>query len=182
MLDLIVSAVSAEIPNVRQPPIAFLGRTVYPKVFGSNAPPPEYRDRMRSPAAEYALRCEEKASTSQGRSPCRTNPRCSSCGKRENAHTNAGRQKLEECTVPGVIRITIAAKGRYFFSQKSATVKIVHWVVWALTSAMWSAASSFSSLTVLHVRLLWGLVLLAQAIRRLHWPRCSVYNLRDVVT
>jgi hypothetical protein len=29
--------------------------------------------------------------------------------------------------VPGVIRITIAAKGRYFFSQKSATVKIVHW-------------------------------------------------------
>jgi hypothetical protein len=29
--------------------------------------------------------------------------------------------------VPGVIRITIAAKSRYFFSQKSATVKIVHW-------------------------------------------------------
>jgi hypothetical protein len=26
---------------------------------------------MRSPAAEYALRCEEKASTSHGRSPCR---------------------------------------------------------------------------------------------------------------
>jgi hypothetical protein len=25
---------------------------------------------MRSPAAEYALRCEEKASTSHGRSPC----------------------------------------------------------------------------------------------------------------
>ena len=61
--------------------------------------------------------------------------------------------------MPGVIRITIAAKGRYFFSQKSAMVKIVHWGRGRLGIGLGHVVSRefFSSLTALHDRLLWVL-------------------------
>ena len=91
---------------------------------------------MRSPAAEYALRCEEKASTSHGRSPC----------------------------------------------QKSTTVKIVHWGRLGIDLGHVVSLEFFKFFDRLARPAVVGLVLLAQAIRRLHWPRCSVYNLRDVVT
>jgi hypothetical protein len=64
---------------------------------------------------------------------------------------------LEERTVPGVIRITIAAKGRYFFSQKSATVKIVHWGRLGIDLGPVVSREFFSSLTAWLVRLLWVL-------------------------
>ena len=55
------------------------------------------------------------------------------------------------------LRITIAAKGRYFFSQKSATVKIVHWGRLGIDLGHVVSREFFSSLTALHVRLLWVL-------------------------
>jgi hypothetical protein len=84
--------------------------------------------------------------------------------------------------VPGVIRITIAAKGRYFFSQKSATVKIVHCGRLGIDLGHVVSREFFNSFDRLARPAVVGLVLLAQAIRRLHWPRCSVYNLHDVVS
>jgi hypothetical protein len=59
--------------------------------------------------------------------------------------------------VPGVIRITIAAKGMYFFSQKSATVKIVHWGRLGIDLGQVVSREFFSSLTALLVRPLWVL-------------------------
>ena len=58
--------------------------------------------------------------------------------------------------MPGVIRITIAAKCRYFFSQKSP-VKIVHWGRLGIDLGHVVSREFFSSLTALHVRLLWVL-------------------------
>jgi hypothetical protein len=108
MLDLIGSA---EIPNVRQSPIALLGRPVYPKVFGSNAPPPEYQ------------RSDELAS----RRVC-----------------------------PSLRRESFDI-ARTFAVPASATVKIVHWGRPGIDLGHVVSREFFSSLTALHVRLLWVL-------------------------
>jgi len=107
MLDLIVSA---EIPNVRQSPIALLGRPVYPKVFGSNAPPPEYQRSDALPSRQ--------------------------------SMPFAAKRKLRH---------------RTNVHRASATVKIVHWVRLGIDLGHVVSREFSSSLTALHVRLLWVL-------------------------
>ena len=158
MLDLIVSAVSAESPNVRQPPIALLGRTGISKglrLKRASARVPEIGCARQPQSMPFAAKRNLRHRRDVHRAVQILVVHHMVKGK-TRIRTRVGRS-WKNVLCQELFGSPSARRAGTSSPRSQRRSKSFTGVVWVLTSAMWSAASSFSSLTALHVRLLWVL-------------------------